>query len=151
MRHHLDLRLLLVSYRLSRKLGSHHFLNLLLDHKLIDVVLKLVLLHVLKELMDVRLMLKAKMVLLLVLYHHRHWGLLFFVPVGVFNNQVFIFKLSLVGLVCEISVFMFLCHLKLDLRVVNVGMLFKLCHLNTLIFLGLVNNLLRLNSLHTLF
>lgn len=57
MRHHLDLRLVLVSYHLSRKLGSHHFLNLLLYHKLIYVVLKLVLLHVLEELMNFRLIL----------------------------------------------------------------------------------------------
>lgn len=72
MRHHLDLRLHLVNYHLSCKIGSYYFLNLLLDHELIHVVLKLVLLHVLKVLVDVRLMLEAELVVLLLLLLH-YW------------------------------------------------------------------------------
>jgi hypothetical protein len=137
MRHHLDLRLLLVSYHLSYKIGSHHFMNLLLDHKLIDVVLESVLMYVLKVLVDFRLMLEAKMVMLMVLVclHHWHWGLLFFMSVGLFNDKVLIFELILVLLICEISVIIFFYHMELDLRVVNVSVLVKLYNLNTLIFL----------------
>lgn len=62
----------MVNYHLSCKIGSYYFLNLLLDHELIHVVLKLVLLHVLKVLVDVRLMLEAELVVLLLLLLH-YW------------------------------------------------------------------------------
>jgi len=84
-------------------------MNLLLDHKLIDVVLESVLMYVLKVLVDFKLMLEAKMVMLMVLVclHHWHWGLLFFMSVGLFNDKVLIFELILVLLICEISVIIF--------------------------------------------
>lgn len=50
-----------------------------------------------------------------------------------------------------ILVLIFLYHLELYFRVDNVIVLFKLYNLNTLIFLRLCSNLLRLKSLQTLF
>jgi hypothetical protein len=73
-------------------------MNLLLDHKLIDVVLESVLMYVLKVLVDFRLMLEAELVMLIVLVclRHWHWGLLFSVSVALFNDNVLIFELILV-------------------------------------------------------